>query len=39
MNTLIIVIIEAVQEIFKFIKENNLNETQKELLFLLINNN
>ena len=39
MNTSIIVIIEAIQEIFKFIKENNLNETEKELLLLLINNN
>ena len=37
MNTT--VVIEAVQQIFNIIKENNLNETEIEQLFLLINNN
>jgi len=36
MNTTII--IEALQQIFIIIKENNLNETEIEQLFLLINN-
>jgi len=36
MNTT--VIIEALQQIFIIIKENNLNETEIEQLFLLINN-
>ena len=36
MNTT--VVIEAVQQIFNIIKENNLNEIEIEHLFLLINN-
>ena len=36
MNT--IVIIEALQQKFIIIKENNLNETEIEQIFLLINN-
>ena len=36
MNTT--VIIEALQQIFIIIQENNLNETEIEQLFLLINN-